>query len=127
MSEAKGFFIEKFWNLGNVDKTMEIYKRIPSFDITEISMQGVTKFAFCYYSMRKYNKVLSTYIDGMITDTARYCAPYDENGVGTKRWEGSGKCWKSFPHYDVCQKKSKLDLYQEPSFPNTKIRQQYLP
>lgn len=104
---SKAYIVGIYWDLDDWNQTQEFYKKIPTFDIREKSFRGLAKYAWCYYSMRKYNKVLTTYIDGMMTDTARYCAEYDDNGVGAKRWEGSGPMWKAFPHYDVCQKKSK--------------------
>lgn len=83
------------------------YDNLTSFDIEEVSLQGLAKLAYCYKATRKYNKVLTTYIDGMLVDTARHAAEYDEFGMCPQRWDGAGTAWKAYPRFDVCQKKSK--------------------
>lgn len=88
------------------DKLHEISKLTPEWNIEEISIRGIQKFCFCHRLCRKYNKLTSTYIEGMLIEGARKCQVYDENGVSISRY-GEGEAWKVFPKYMVCCKKSK--------------------
>jgi hypothetical protein len=77
-----------------------------NWDIEENNLRGLQKFCYCHRSCRKYNKLTTTYVEGMLIEGAKNCAEYDENGVSISRW-GDGTAWKVFPRYFVCSKKSK--------------------
>jgi hypothetical protein len=111
--EFNGWTFYSIWEaLNETDSNNELgyldwlADNISLFNVEDKTLQGLAKFSHCYKSTRKYNKLTSTYVDGILTENASYCYEYDENGVSTGRW-GEGTAWKVFPRYMVCQKKSK--------------------
>jgi hypothetical protein len=91
---------------GDLDLDKFLVDNVMNMKVEDKTLQGYFKYQFGYMVARKYSKITSTYVSGMLIDTARYCKDYDSNAVSTGRWN-SGPIFKAFPRYDVMQKKSK--------------------
>lgn len=92
--------------------TKKAFERLyDNSSIMEKSIMGLTMWQYHFTNFRKYEKVLSTYINGQFTKYTTTANKEDENLICTERWYDeehySEKHLKVFSPYKVCEKQSK--------------------
>jgi hypothetical protein len=88
------------------DRIIDLRNNPEKYDVLDDSLEAFAKLEFCYYGMRKYNKVLTTYVNGQFLKYNYKSVFFDEEGVSDRMYEG--EVTKSYPPVQVNQKKSKM-------------------
>lgn len=88
------------------DRINRLYNDLDSIDVTEDSVEAWAKMNYCYYSMKKYYKLMTTYLKGIFTDYSVKSDFPNKDGISTRRYGNNGVV-KMYPSFQALSKKSK--------------------
>jgi hypothetical protein len=88
------------------DRINRLYGDLDSIDVTEDSADAWAKMCYCYYSTKKYFKLMTTYLKGIFTDYSVKSDLPNKDGISTRRYGDEGVV-KMYPSFQALSKKSK--------------------
>lgn len=82
-----------------------IYNHLDEIDVSERSLESFAKMSYCYYSGKKYYKLVTTYLEGQFTKYTVMSDLPNEDGISTRKY--GGNIFKMYPSFQALSKKSK--------------------